>query len=88
MTGTFIASDNVYALFATDNLYVTGLFFNEKEDLNAVYDTAMELGFQNNLIVSDSLYTMTKVVDIFVPIFKVIASILCVAVVLNRRRLQ
>lgn len=82
MTGTFIASDNVYALFATDNLYVTGLFFNEKEDLNAVYDTAMELGFQNNLIVSDSLYTMTKIVDIFVPIFKVIASILCVAVVL------
>ena len=82
MAGTFIVSDNVYNLFAKDNFYITGLYFNGKEDIKVVYDTATTLGFQNNLIVSDSLYTMTKIVDIFVPIFEVISSILCVAVVL------
>lgn len=82
MSGTFIVSDNIYNLFAKDNFYITGLYFNGKEDIKVVYDTATTHGFQSNLIVSDSLYTMTKIVDIFVPIFEVIASILCVAVVL------
>ena len=81
MSGTFIAGDNVYNLFAKDHFYVTGLYFDSKEDVKMVFDTASDLGLQNDLIVSESIYTMTKVVDIFVPIFKIIAVILCAAVI-------
>lgn len=81
MSGTFIAGDNIYTLFAKDYFYATGLYFDSNEDIAKIIDTASALGFQKNLIVSESLRIMTKVVDVFVPIFKLISIILCAAVV-------
>lgn len=81
MSGTFIAGNNIYNLFAKDHFYTTGLYFDNQEDVIKIFDTASKLGFQKNLIVSESLKTMTRVVDIFVPIFKLLSIILCIAVI-------
>ncbi len=81
-SGTFIAGESIYNLFAENHIYTTGLYFGESDNKISVIDTAAEKGFNNNLIVGESLRTMTKVVEIFVPIFRMIAVILCSAIVL------
>lgn len=79
-SGTLIAGTGVYEQFAKSHSYATGLYF-AGGDIRSIGDTAAKRGFQSNLIVGESLRTMAKVVEIFVPIFRLMAAILCVAVV-------
>ena len=45
----------------------------------SVVDTCSKLGFQNDLVVGESVRSMTKIVEIFVPIFRIIAWLLSAA---------
>lgn len=81
LSGTFLAGDGVYDLFAQSHIYTTGLYFDHCDHIPTVADTAAEFGFQSNLIVAESVRTMTRIVDIFVPVFRIMAVILCVAIV-------
>lgn len=81
MSGTLIASQSIYDAFAKDHIYTTGLYFADKEYIPQVLDIAGELGFQKNLVVIESVQTVAKAVEAFVPIFALIGLVLCIAVV-------
>ncbi len=79
--GTFIVGDKLYNDFAKDNIYTVGLYFNGKENMDCVIDVATKFGYQKNSLSIEGVRIMTKAVEIFVPIFKLIATVLCIGVI-------
>jgi hypothetical protein len=79
MGGTFIAGDSIYELFAKDHNYTTGLYFDGNKNIDAAINISEELGLEQNIAIIEGIHTMTKVVDVFVPIFEIIALFLCAA---------
>jgi hypothetical protein len=81
IAGTFVVGDGVWDLFAKDYIYTTGIFLDGNENIGAAIDVADELDFSQNTAILEGIYTMTKAVDVFVPIFELIGIFLCVGVV-------
>ncbi len=81
MGGTFIVGEGVWDLFAKDYIYTTGLLLEGNENLDAVIDVANDMGFQQHIGVVEGIHTMTKAVDVFIPIFELIAIFLCIGVI-------
>ena len=81
MSGTLIAGDSVYESFAKDHIYTTGLYFADKEYIPQVLDTANALGFQKNTVAIESAQIMARAVEAFIPVFRLMAAVLCIAVV-------
>lgn len=81
MSGTLIAGDGVYEAFIKDHIYPTGLYFTGGSSQEPVILTANARGFQKNRLVVESVQTMTKAVEVFIPVFRIVAGILSVAVV-------
>lgn len=78
---TLFASQEIFDQFAPNTLFVSGLYFNDNENVDAVIDTADELGFQQNTVLIEGIHTMTKAVDVFIPIFELVAIVLCAGIV-------
>jgi ABC-type antimicrobial peptide transport system permease subunit len=81
MCGTFIVGDGIYRAFLADHVYPVGLYFNGEDGLDRVLNVATEQGYEKNLAVSDSLGTMSKAVEVFVPVFRLMALVLCAGVI-------
>lgn len=79
--GTFVAGDRAFELFNNDFIFTTGLLFEGNENLDVVIDMANELNFDQHMAVVEGIHTMTKAVDVFIPIFELIAIFLCVGVI-------
>ena len=79
--GTLVVGDALYDLFQKDHSYVTGLYFDGTEGIGAVLDMADELNFEPQSYAVEGIHTMTTAVDVFIPIFELIAIFLCAGVV-------
>lgn len=79
--GTFVAGDRAFELFQNDFIFTTGLLFEGNENLDTVIDVANELNFDQHMAILEGIHTMTKAVDVFIPIFELIAIFLCIGVV-------
>ena len=75
-----LASD-VSTLFANAQVYPNALYFDGTDGIGAALDTAEKLNYEPQSFAIEGIHTMTKAVDVFVPIFELIAIILCVGVV-------
>ena len=80
-TVTMIASDEIYDAFVKDSTFVTGLYFNGNQNIDTVIDTANELGLTQYNSVAEGIYTMAQAVDVFIPIFELVAIFLCIGVI-------
>ncbi len=80
-TRTMGVSENIYDLFMKDMFYANALYFDGTEGVGAVFDSADTLDYRVQSLAVEGVHTMTKAVDVFVPIFELIAVILCVGVV-------
>ena len=80
-----LASD-VSALFANAQVYPNALYFDGVDGIGAALDTAEKLNYEPQSFAIEGVHTMTKAVDVFVPIFELIAVILCVGVVIPTMR--
>lgn len=78
---TIIVSDKIATSFAKDSIMIAGLYFDGNKDIDTVIDTANELGFTPYASAVEGIHTMTKAVDVFIPIFELIAIFLCVGVI-------
>lgn len=81
MSGTFIAGDGIFDLFAKNCFYTIGLYFDGDKSIVNIVDTAYELGYQKNLIISENTRMISKAVGAFIPVFSLFSVILCIAVV-------
>jgi ABC-type antimicrobial peptide transport system permease subunit len=81
MGGTMIVGDALWDLFAKDFSYTTGLLLEVDENIDKVIDTATDMNFMQHVSIAEGIYTMTTAVDVFVPIFELVAIFLCIGVV-------
>lgn len=78
---TMYASPDVTELFQKDFIREQALYFDGAEGIGAVLDLAEEMGYEPQSYSIDGIHAMTRVVDVFVPIFELIAILLCCGVV-------
>jgi ABC-type antimicrobial peptide transport system permease subunit len=64
-----------------NQVYYTGLYFDGREGIGQTLNAAEELHYDPQSYSIEGVHTMTKAVDVFIPIFSMIAIILCVGVV-------
>lgn len=81
--GTYdmMVDNNLDGLFKKDFVRPYFLYFDGLDGIGAVLDTAEKMSFQLHSYAVEGIHTMTKAVDVFVPIFELIAIILCVGIV-------
>ena len=77
MSSTFYCGKEVQKELLEKSLFVTGYYFDSDKNINAVIDVANSLNYQQKMLVVEAIYTMTKAVDVFIPIFQLIAIVLC-----------
>ena len=78
---TFYAGQNVFELFKEDSLRQIGLYLDGADGIGNVMEVIEELEYQPQSFTLEGVQTMTKAVDVFIPIFELIAIVLCVGVV-------
>lgn len=81
ITGTMIASDDVVEDFRKNTIYTKGLYFDGNENINKVLQLSNELSYEHKSLLIEGIHTMTKAVDVFIPIFRLIAIVLCIGIV-------
>lgn len=81
MGGTFVAGDAVYEAFAKDYFYTTGLLFEGNENIDTCFEVAESLGMVQMVAVIEGIHSMTRAVDVFVPIFELISIFLYIGVI-------
>ena len=79
--GTFFASQNVYDLFYKDAIREIALYMNGADGIGNTMNVMQELHYEPQSFMIEGIHTMTKAVDVFIPIFELIAIVLCVGVV-------
>jgi ABC-type antimicrobial peptide transport system permease subunit len=79
--GSMLVGDALFDLFAKNQCYTTGLYFDGNKNISEVIDISEELGFEQNVAVIEGIHTMTQAVDIFIPIFELVAIFLCIGVI-------
>lgn len=72
---------DVAALFHENQYYVYGLYFDGAEGIGYVTELAEESNFTHQSLLVEGIFTMTRAVEVFVPIFRLVAMILCVGVI-------
>lgn len=78
---TFYTSTELFTRFAKNTLFTAGLHFNGTERLDKAIALADELEYRQNTLIIDAIQTMTRAVEVFIPIFKLVAVFLCVGVI-------
>ncbi len=68
-------------LIKINNNYAYALYLDGTEGIGTVLDAAERLNYEPQSIVVEGIHTMTKAVDVFIPIFELIAIFLCIGVV-------
>ena len=77
-----LVNENLYnELYEVQN-YSYALLLDGVDGIESVVKEHTNLDFEIKSAVVESLYTMTKVVDVFTPIFELVSIVLCVGVIL------
>ena len=74
-------SPEILELFQKDFVRTQGLYLDGTDGIGAALDAAEKLNFEPQSFAVESIHTMTKAVDVFIPIFELIAIFLCVGVI-------
>lgn len=78
---TWVLNDDLAAIFANNQVYYNALYFDGTEGMGSVLDVAEELNYEHQSVAIEGIYTMTKAVDVFIPIFELVAIFLSVGVI-------
>ena len=80
--GAMFTSQEVYEFFNAHSIFTKGYYFDGVGQLESIISKVDELNFEHKMLAVDAIHTMTLAVDVFVPIFRLIAIVLCVGIVL------
>ncbi|MBR3894394.1 MAG: ATP-binding cassette domain-containing protein [Clostridia bacterium] len=82
IAGAMVLSEDLYSKYAEHAVTVQGLYFDDLSGVFGIFDLASEMGFVGQSQNLEGIYTMTKVVDAFIPIFRWVSIFLCIGIVL------
>ena len=74
-------SSDLADLFSEQQVYYNALYFDGTDGIGAVLDMADELNYEPQSYAVEGIHTMTTAVDVFVPIFELVAIFLCIGVI-------
>ena len=77
----FEVSDELLSKFSKHSLQIYGLYFNGLENIDEVIDISERLGYTQRIFIVEAIHTMTKAVDVFIPIFELVAIFLCIGII-------
>ena len=80
-SATLQVSQDIYELFREDFIRPYSLYFDGVDGVNAILDVAEDLNYEYQSITIEGIHTMTRAVEVFVPIFKLVAIFLCLGVI-------
>lgn len=80
-SATLQVSQNIYELFKKDFIRPYSLYFDGVKGVDTVLDTADKLNYEPQSVAIEGIHTMTKAVEVFVPIFELVAIFLCLGVI-------
>ena len=63
------------------NTFYSALYLDGARDLGDLFPVIDELDYEQQSFTLEAIHTMTKAVDVFIPIFELIAIVLCVGVI-------
>ena len=75
------ASTDLVALFAKDMIQTYSLYLDGTDGIGSVFDLADTLHYEHQSWASEGVYTMTKVMKVFTPIFELVRIFMCMGVV-------
>jgi ABC-type antimicrobial peptide transport system permease subunit len=82
---TFIASlkdnEEMRDIVGRGNVFAYGLYFDGTEGIGSVLNMAEDMNYEYQSYAVEGIHTMTKAVDVFIPIFELVAWFLCVGVI-------
>ena len=78
---TFVASSDVIELFQMNQYKPLSLYFNGINGMDNILNEASNLNYEYQAYALEAVHTMTKAVDVFIPIFELIAIVLCVGII-------
>ena len=81
-TYTGIVGDELFHTANNALLYTKGLYFDGNENLGKVIDVAEKSEHNITTSVAAGMRTMTRAVEVFIPMFEIIEIVLCAAVIL------
>ena len=68
-------------IIGDSNTFYSALYLDGSDGLGELFDTLDELNYEHQSFTIEGIHTMTKAVDVFIPIFELIAIVLCVGVI-------
>ncbi|MBO5711401.1 MAG: FtsX-like permease family protein, partial [Acholeplasmatales bacterium] len=80
-TTTFYCKEDLFKEFNELSIFEKGLYYNQNDKVTSIINYANNNSFKYNSFIADGIHTMTKAVDVFIPIFRMIAIVLCTAIV-------
>lgn len=80
-TSVFYVSEDLFRDFYADSVFAYGLYFNGTDEIDGVISVASDKGYSYQSSIIDGIHSMTRAVDVFVPIFELISVFLYVGVI-------
>ena len=80
-SGTTMVSTDVAKKLSEHQVYANGLYFNGIEGMDKAIELMKPLKYEYQSPEMEAVATMTKAVNVFIPIFELIAIVLCVSIV-------
>ena len=81
ISGTMYVSQEIFDKFNKNSIFTKGLYFDGNENIDKVIEVANELSYEHKNIAAEAIHTMTKAVDVFIPIFELVAIFLCIGII-------
>ena len=78
---SILMSDDLFSLFYKDSVFEHALYLDGIDGIGAVLDTSERIHYTPQSYTVEGVHTMTKAVDVFIPIFELVAIFLCVGVI-------
>ena len=79
--GIFLCEEKLFSKIFKESVFVKGFYLNNIENVNEIVDLIEELSYIQNSLILEAIHTMTKAVDVFIPIFRLIAIVLCIGII-------
>jgi ABC-type antimicrobial peptide transport system permease subunit len=75
------AYPEIEKLILEADTYAYSLYFDGTEGIETVLDNAESMNYQPQSFSVEGVHTMTKAVDVFIPIFELVAIFLCIGII-------
>lgn len=80
-SGLMYVSEEMYKQFSNNGIFSKGLYFEGINSITDIINKADSLDYEQRLVIIEGIHTMTRAVEVFIPIFELINIVLCIGII-------